>query len=316
MSQTILPKNKKNPVQTGRLERVSFADTRRRFKRITKDIMALLERIPRQKIDADTGEVVVNQVVYEYLLDAFQLQRITEQIGLIINRDLTNEFGRWYLEPYVTDAYAQGTAESVINLQSIGGDEYGRTIEQVLSSQAYRDRILFTVTRVFELMEGFSEDMRVDLSRVLGEAMAAGDNPRSVAKKIRDRIGVNQSRALRIARTEISQAHRRARWQEAESASRQLGITTKMLHISALIAPVNGKGGTRATHAARHGRVFTRKEIEDWYQVDGNAINCRCSQVEILVDKKGNPIDESIITRTKKDGKEFFDTFGTGKKAA
>lgn len=313
---TILPKNKKNPNNVGRLFRRSSADTKKRFKSITKSIIDLISEIPSQKINADTGNVVnsklfsINENRYEYLVDALQLRLINEQMMLIIDEGLHDDFNRWYLQDYVIDSYAQGTAESVVNLQSIGGDEYNRTIDQVLSSQAYRDRLAFVTSRIFEDMQGFTENMRVDLARTLGDAMAAGDNPRNVAKKIRKRIGVNHSRAIRIARTEINQAHRRARWDESESASQQMGIKTRLMHISALIP-----GRTRASHAARHGHVFTRKEVEDWYQVDGNAINCLCTQVEVLVDKNGVPVDKSLVKRTTEEGKVFFAQFGTANRS-
>jgi intein/homing endonuclease len=63
-------------------------------------------------------------------------------------------------------------------------------------------------------------------------------------------------------------AHRRAKWEESDSARDDLGVFTRELHLSALLPT------TRRTHAARHGTLHTTTDQEEWYQKDGNAINC------------------------------------------
>ena len=286
--------------------RSTNAEIKRQMKVIQRGVLAAFNRIPRQLIDADTG-VVVNQNIYQYQTSAIQLQQLSAFINDLIRSAMlpTGLPDDWFIGEGVSQAYELGTGESVVNLGSLFGDQYGKTIDGVLLSGAYQDRVEFVVGRVFEEMEGFTADMRTDLARTLGNGMAAGDSPRVIARAVRKRVGVNQSRALKIARTEINQAHRRARWDESESSSQRLGLTTKLMHLSALIP-----GRTRRTHAIRHGRTYTRKEVEDWYQVDGNAIHCLCTQVEIQVDADGNVIDKGFARRVQEDGKVFFDTYG------
>jgi len=103
---------------------------------------------------------------------------------------------------------------------------------------------------------------------VLSTGIENGQNPIEVARTIRDRFDVSRSRAERIARTEITGALRRARWDEAEDARISIGIRTLEMHLSAL-SPT-----TRASHAARHSRLFTVQEVREWYTQDGNSINC------------------------------------------
>jgi hypothetical protein len=95
-------------------------------------------------------------------------------------------------------------------------------------------------------------------------------------------------------------AHRRAKWEESDSARDDLGVFTRELHLSALLPT------TRRTHAARHGTLHTTTDQEEWYQKDGNAINCRCSTVEVLTDKSGNPENPAFVAKVKKEGKSFF----------
>ena len=124
--------------------------------------------------------------------------------------------------------------------------------------------------------------------------MAAGQNPRKIAKDIEQRVGVSTSRANRIAQTEIVGAMRTARRAEAQQAQTELGIMSKMMHLSAL------KPTTRPSHRARHAHLYTIQEVADWYEIVPNMIACFCSQVEILVDEKGNPLSPGIIERAKR----------------
>ncbi|MCK4858680.1 MAG: hypothetical protein KAT58_11970, partial [candidate division Zixibacteria bacterium] len=180
---------------------------------------------------------------------------------------LENRNPDYFLNQSIETAYQIGTGEAVTNLGNIS-DDYNRTIEQVLNSPAYRSRLQFIQARAFENMVGFAGDTRADLARVLGEGMASGQSPRSISRTVRERFGVAQSKAERIARTEVNMSHRRARWDESDSARDDLGVFTRQLHLSAFLPT------TRVTHARRHGTLHTTADQEQWYQEDGNAINC------------------------------------------
>ena len=67
------------------------------------------------------------------------------------------------------------------------------------------------------------------------------------------------------------------------------------------------KPTTRRTHALRHGNLYTSEGVRDWYSINGNAINCKCSQVTVLVDSKDVPLNSSVIDIAKK---EFTQTWG------
>ncbi|MCR3865547.1 phage head morphogenesis protein, partial [Pseudomonas aeruginosa] len=108
-------------------------------------------------------------------------------------------------------------------------------------------------------------------------------NPREIARDLTAQTGIEARRGHRIARTEVTTALRRARWDEKDAAEADYGVQSKLMHMSAL------SPSTRATHAARHARLYTSDEVRDWYSRDGNSINCKCSQVEVLVDDEGNP---------------------------
>jgi len=55
---------------------------------------------------------------------------------------------------------------------------------------------------------------------------------------------------------------------EAEQTTADLGFRVMMLHLSAL-SPT-----TRASHAARHGKLYTVQDVRIWYTQNANPINC------------------------------------------
>jgi len=157
-------------------------------------------------------------------------------------------------------------------------------------------------SRAFEEMQGFSGQTAKDLGQVLFRAIQDGENPKQTAKTIRERFGVSKSRAERIARTEITGALRRGRWDEVRETQKKVGDTIRLIHYSALIF-----GRTRTTHAERHGKIVTVGEQAAWYASNGNAINCLCSQSEVVVDENGEPIfGKALLDRMAKQKAAFL----------
>lgn len=288
----IVPRNDANPVQTGRQVRRARGQIRKALKNIRRELMERFEQVQRQEITTNAR--------YEYLLDAHELDNINEYIAELIERYvMAAANGDPIVVGQVELAYERATGQAVTNL-SVQSEAFRRTVEETLLSQAYRSRIALVRSRVFEEMKGFTDQTRTDLARTLADGMAQGLGPRGVARNIRDRIGVAQSRAERIARTEINNAHRRASWDEDQQANQE-GIETRLLWFSAL------SSSTRPDHASRHGRTYTQQEVKDFYARDGNAINCKCSTTSVLVDENGNPTSAKLRKRLREKGQEFFE---------
>lgn len=297
MGSPILPRNAADPLGTDPRERRAIADFKVRMRDIHRGMLRILDQQAYTVVTINSAELAVNEVVYRFELDENILARINAEIAILINAILLEggERSLWFMDAYVEPAYQQGTAQSMANL-SVQSAEYALarpTLESVLLSDPYRKRIGLVRARVFEEMRGLSDTMRGDLGSTLARGMAAGQNPRVIAKDIKTRIGVSQSRANTIARTEITAALKNARLDEDADARDRLGILMKQMQISAL-SPT-----TRPTHAARHAHLYTEKEVRDWRAVDANDINCKCSFVAVLIDEEGNPLTPSIIARAK-----------------
>ena len=288
--------NPSNPVGGTTLIQQARADVNRILARTQKWMLGELAAIPvtvRTVNAAPPGApLAVNASVYDYNVSLFTLQMITSELKRRLSETPPPVVNR------TVAGYEVGTAQEVASLAAMTS-EYTRTITQVLTSEPWQRRMALVRARVFEQMDGFVGETAADLSRVLMQGIENGQNPLIVAKDIKARFDVSKGRAERIARTEITGSLRRAHWDEADSARDQLGIRTLEMHLSAL------SPSTRESHARRHGRLYSTQEVREWYTQDGNAVNCKCTQVSMLVDKEGKPLQERVIDRARAASKRY-----------
>lgn len=150
-----------------------------------------------------------------------------QQLGQGIDRAWTNK--------YILDSYKRGIQRARYEVKKAGFDVPG--IEQTggvsmsLMTPFHADRLGLMYTRMFSDLKGITQTMDTQISRVLSQGLADGDNPRLLAKKmiavvngaksgelgITDTLGryiPAQRRAEVLARTEVIRAHHQATIQE------------------------------------------------------------------------------------------------------
>lgn len=260
-----------------------------RIRRVIKVYKAALGRIP--------AEPAVN-ARYTFRLVPTLLKSLLAQLDLEVASIFLEggEDDLWFSRLYVEVAAARGTAQAFANLaQQSPAYKAGReNLAQLLGSDPYRRRIALVRAREFEEMKGLSQQVTADMSRILTDGIGRGLNPRDIGRNLTEQAGIEEFRAHRIARTEIPTALRRARWDETQDAQDEFGLRTMEMHLSAL-SPT-----TRATHAARHGKLFTVNQCRDWWSQGANAIFCKCSTTSVMVDKDGKPLVPSVVDRAMK----------------
>ncbi|MEG5768413.1 phage minor head protein [Enterobacter roggenkampii] len=285
----ILPRNYQDPTGADALERRAMKDFARRMNKIGKAYKSALDKIP--------SSLAVN-ARYEYQLNPTLLSIILNDASYLVDQVLLEggDYDLWFYE-YIDLASEKGTGQSFYNLsQQSPVYAAGReSLASILASDPYQKRMALVHARVFEEMKGLTADVKRDMARVLTDGVGRGLNPLDIARNLTDQTGIEKRRANRIARTEVTNALRRARWDESEEVITDLGLNLRLLHLSAL-SPT-----TRIKHALRHAHTFTVQEVRDWYAVDANAINCKCGQVEVLVDSDGNPLYPNVIEMAKKE---------------
>lgn len=286
--EAILPKDMRDPTGVDALERRAMADMWRRLKKVLKVYKDALDRIP--------ASPVVN-AKYAFRLDAALLASLMAQFDFEVDQILLEggEQRIWLFESYVSLAATQGIAQEYRNLarQSEVYRNQRGTVADILRSQPHVRRMNLVRTRVFEDMKGFNQAVKSDMARVLTDGIGRGLNPLEISRNLTQQIDIKRSRANTIARTEVTTALRRAAMDEADDAREELGIRTLEMHISVLSAT------TRATHAARHGKLYTTDEEREWWSKDGNSISCKCGRTSVLVDSKNQPLVPEVIARAK-----------------
>ena len=219
--------------------------------------------------------------------------RTQEQAGLLKTRNLT-QIGvaaeTAWTDKYIYDSYSRGVARAryemnkagygIPSLESTGG------IFASMSTPFHMDRVGLLYTRTFSDLQGITTAMDTQISRVLSQGIADGNNPNLIAKKllatvsgpvgdlgITDTLGrfiPAETRAKMLARTEIIRAHHQATIQEYENWGAE-GVSVEVEFVD------SGYNVCR-TCSELNGRTFSLEEIRNIIPVHPN---CKCCAIPI-----------------------------------
>ena len=187
---------------------------------------------------------------------------------------------------YIQDSYERGVKRARYELNKAGFDvpPINQTggITASLSAPIHADRVGLLFTRVYSEMNGITNAMDQQISRVLAQGIIDGDNPRLLARKlnavikgyklgdlgITDTLGrfiPAERRAETLARTEIIRAH-------AEAQLVEYGNWTDEVRIKAEWATA-GDNRVCERCASREGQVMTIDQARGMIPLHPN---CRC----------------------------------------
>lgn len=114
---------------------------------------------------------------------------------------------------YIDTAYKQGIrrAKQEITKQGYKQDASQVAIEFAFASPIHAERVGMIYTRVYSDLQGITDEMDKQISRVLAEGLINGDGVDKIAKQMADRVDkIGATRAKMLARTEIVSAHHKA----------------------------------------------------------------------------------------------------------
>jgi SPP1 gp7 family putative phage head morphogenesis protein len=221
------------------------------------------------------------------LLEIIELQ----QVGTGIAPAWTNK--------YVYDSYKRGVMRARYEMKKIGmnipGIEETGGIIIALSNPFHIDRLGVLYTRTFMELKGITIQMDTQISRILAQGLADGDNPRLLARKLIATIngsgmgdlGITDTlgrfipaarRAEMLARTEIIRAHHLATIQEYRNWAVE-GVFVKAEWATA------GDERVCPRCAPLQGTVWTLDQIEKMIPYHPQ---CRCIAL---------PFMQSLVTR-------------------
>ena len=195
---------------------------------------------------------------------------------------------------YIYDSYKRGVIRSRYEMKKAGFDipsiEATGGIEISMSTPFHLDRLGLLYTRTYTELKGTVNDMMdKQISRVLSQGIADGDNPRLLARKLvatidgkglgklelTDSLGrfiPAQRRAEILARTEIIRAHHMATIQEYKNWAVE-GVYVQAEFMTA------GDDRVCSQCASLQGRVFTLDQIEGMIPVHPQ---CRCVALPMM----------------------------------
>lgn len=288
----IIPGNTTDRTGTAGILRRARAEINRRFAGLQAEVLAIFGRIRTYELNeaaiAAPAPAPKTPPRIVYALTPDEMAQVAADLQAALDRwVLAGREARYiaWWDKYAAEAQQLGTAQSVANLTQLSASYAAtRTLERVIFSEPYALRAATARFKSYEHWTGLAAEARADLAQIIGRAVVDGKNPRAVRAEIAERLGVSKSRALGYAQTDITDTLRQARAAEADAAQEQFGFAVGLLWTSALLPT------TRATHAARNGKVYTTKEVREFYAVNGNRYRCHCGQTECLFDEEGEPI--------------------------
>lgn len=185
--------------------------------------------------------------------------------------------GKPWTAKYVESAWKKGMLRSYLDARKslsiedpkfISGSQ-SEFLRRAFGAPEAVSKLELLGTRAFEGMKGVTAEMSKNISRVLVDGLARGQNPRQIAKDLVKQVGIGKNRALRIARTEIIHAHAEGQLDALE----ELGID----EIEAMVEWATA-GDARVCQRCEvlEGEVFS---IEDARGMIPLHPNCRCAWI-------------------------------------
>lgn len=259
---------RRDPTKTLTLRNQTNREIRRRFRRIRSAIRSAF----------DEGGLLTNirrarQGEFEFTRDEDKIPQFNEFLREQIDDEIlqvrqgTSTIAQHWLVRSVGEGYRRGAVKTRLAAERAIPSLVNLPDYNPLTRPAHIQRSQLLFTRTYSDLQGVTDFMSNQMSRILGDGILRGENPKEVAEKLFWNANIGENRSRLIARTEMIEAHNSASILEAEELENETGVEIMMEWITAL------DGRQRHTHDLRHGKIYTRERAQ---QLIGEP-NCRCS---------------------------------------
>ena len=262
---------RKDPTRTLGIRRRFEAEMYRRFRR--------LKGLIREALVEDGG-LTTNAVAEGRFDFPTSAGKVEAFMGWLREQEISGDIAikrrpgrvtgqREWADIYVDSAYQQGIRRARAELRKRGVD-VPSDADRAFNQPFHADRVGMIYSRVYSELDGITEAMDQQISRVLAQGVTEGRNPLQIARSINDRVDkIGITRARMLARTEVIRAHHSANIQEYKQAGIE-GVDVQAEWVTA--------GDSRVCAECRglEGRVFSIEEIEGMIPIHPQ---CRCVAV-------------------------------------
>ena len=287
-----------DPSRTATLRRLFEQELRRRFKRVAK---LLDELVVGEDVFGLTREVPIMNARWVFHTKAEQvamfLKWIAETLGVeVLNRvdEAAQAQKDAYWRRFVEEAYKKGQGRAFDDVRKPELQEdmgwYKGTRDEFLRSSFGRpmsiEKVQLMAGRVFTDLKGVTQSMATVMSRELVDGFARGDNPHTLARRLKDELDMGSNRAATIARTEVLRAHVEGQLDALEAMGiEKVGVMVEW--------DTAGDGRVCRLCSAMQGTVLTLKEMRGMLP---RHPNCRCVPVPANV---GEPTKDQVRQKAK-----------------
>ena len=284
--------NRVDPTKTLTLRRRFEADLVRRLKKVRRDIQtsiitndafALGPRTPIQGLIANEP---ISPRAFEFQTDSQKVDSFMAWLKTEVDREVlevtrgtaqSRVGNRRWTDTYIRAGYDKGIRNASGEMRKQGATVSDRFVDAAFNRPIHADRAGLIFTRMFSELEGITNVMDQQISRVLAGGIIEGLGAKELARNINnrvDKIGITRSRVL--ARTEIVAAHAEATLNLYEEAGAE-GVTVQAEFATA------GDDDVCPECEALEGKIYT---IEESHGIIPVHPNCRCTFLPVLVDPK------------------------------
>ena len=200
---------RRDPTRTTLIRRRYEADLVRRFMRLRKAIKELVGKenafglSTNQRFDFPRSSDKVD--AFMRWLEEMERAGILETTR---GTSLSTAAHSSWQNVYILSAYQKGIAHAAGLMQSAGADIERRWIDGAFLRPIHADRVGLIYTRAYRDLEGITDAMDQQISRILAQGLADGRHPEDLADDLADRVDkIGITRARTMARTETIAAH-------------------------------------------------------------------------------------------------------------
>lgn len=272
--------NAVDPTRTTALRRRFEQEFNRRFRK-------LRGKIRQAVLEEDGFGLKVNRGQFDRPRSAEKVAAFTDWLRATQREVLfglpeglpSSEAGRQlWAAPYLGQAYEGGVRRAAAQMRAAGAEVSEEWVAAAIRREQHLDRVGLVFTRVYEELEGVTEAMGQEISRVLADGIVQARGPTQITKDINDRVNkIGRNRAAMIARTEVVSAHAEATLTSFEEA----GLSEVQIE-----AEFSTSGDSRVCEecASLEGRTYTIEESRGVIPVHPN---CRCAFIPVIRNGRG-----------------------------
>lgn len=203
-----------DPTKTLTLRRKFERDLDKRFNRLKRLITETL--VAQDALGLKTNAEAAGNRAFAFArsaqkVDAFmawlrqQQQELLFEVRQGTRRAITGSV--LWADVYIDTAYQRGLASAASNLQGVGVSVSDNWLNSAFFRPVHADSIGLIYTRVYSDLQGITEAMDAQISRVLAQGLAEGRASDSIARDLNDRVDkIGKTRARMLARTEVVNA--------------------------------------------------------------------------------------------------------------